>query len=962
MELFAGAGGLTAAVARLGRATCAPVEVARGVGAAGGESMDLRDDAVYKRLVRQVRTGKVRWLHGGPPCKTFSRARRTDRHGRVEALRSDRYPGGMPGCQTQLVMDGNLLARRMASLARAVQRAGGWWSIENPAKSYLWEFGPIRTLRKLPGVQFIIGDQCCFGGQYRKPTGWLGNAPFLPVLGRTCPGPPAHPAHPVLQGRAVTPDGRACWLTELAAEYPEGLCNQVAKAYDESFARAGDGSARAISMWTFGRNDPLEATKRQQREAQNNLCIGGLRDPADALLKVPGWGAVGARVRGALQGVVQRHSVAVAAVLASVGQPEAPGYGIEVLRAARVALAETLGIAVPPGGQGIWSEAVGALVQASGDPDIAVPRWLSTATPLGILHDIEACGIFPAVTPEEAAAAARGFADVDLQGVLSGNYTSYAENRDDADAELQRELHAGYVTAHHDRGVLESRHGPLELSRVGVLVKVKNNKKKVRLIHDLSRSGINQKVRLPERVVLPRLRDIIEFAGALLAQRTSAASVRCLVLDFKDAFKQLSVAPDEQRFLSGSWSKGWFVYQRLLFGIVCGPLLWGRVAACIMRATQALYPSHACRLACYVDDPFILAFGTDLEQQEIFAVSTLLWAALGFNLAWSKGHLGTEVDWIGAHVALDREAGRVVVSLPAEKRREALEGVQDLLRQGQRVRRKDLRQVTGRIEWIAGMLPQLRPFAQMLWAALASDGAGRQHIWAKQVAIPLKWFREFFSDSSAGLTRSVRVDPPNTVAVVAFDASPSGGGAVLWVVPATFQVNIASLMQVTPFAFMHASWSPTHCVAAGARRGQCADQARWETYCMVLAVHTWQKVIYATTGRPILIGDALGIMNAAVRFRSKDPTINIMLMELALVTAPIGADIEAIHIWSEVNEWADTLSRLDEQGVEIPEALTKVPRTACFAGPWRLLGRTATPPAGERQGCAPPSDAAGPYQ
>jgi len=96
---------------------------------------------------------------------------------------------------------------------------------------------------------------------------------------------------------------------------------------------------------------------------------------------------------------------------------------------------------------------------------------------------------------------------------------------------------------------LESVVGPLELSCVGVIVKPKAGGIKVRLIHDLSRSGVKHRIRLPERVVLPRLSDVIAATTALLATRSTKVALDLLVLDFRDAFKQLHVHPDEQRFL-----------------------------------------------------------------------------------------------------------------------------------------------------------------------------------------------------------------------------------------------------------------------------------------------------------------------------------------------------------------------------------------------------------------------------
>ena len=106
--------------------------------------------------------------------------------------------------------------------------------------------------------------------------------------------------------------------------------------------------------------------------------------------------------------------------------------------------------------------------------------------------------------------------------------------------------------------------------------------------------------------------------------RTSERLVEFVVLDFKDAFKQLRVHANERRYLAGRHSRGWFLYLRILLGIASGPLVWEHVAAAIMHATQSMappapnrlhYPHHqsnsgALNLACYVDDPFVTAHGT----------------------------------------------------------------------------------------------------------------------------------------------------------------------------------------------------------------------------------------------------------------------------------------------------------------------------------------------------------------
>ena len=152
LELFAGAAGLTRAVRVLGLPVHDPVDTHT---APGG--FDLLNPRDYRTIMGLVRSGRVKWLHGGPPCKTFSRARRRDHHAHVRVLRSDKYPAGLPGVQSAKLQEGNELARRMAKLAKAQQRVGGLWSIENPLHSFMWQFAPVAKLKRLPGVRLIPG-------------------------------------------------------------------------------------------------------------------------------------------------------------------------------------------------------------------------------------------------------------------------------------------------------------------------------------------------------------------------------------------------------------------------------------------------------------------------------------------------------------------------------------------------------------------------------------------------------------------------------------------------------------------------------------------------------------------------------------------------------------------------------------------------------------------------------------
>ena len=83
----------------------------------------------------------------------------------------------------------------------------------------------------------------------------------------------------------------------------------------------------------------------------------------------------------------------------------------------------------------------------------------------------------------------------------------------------------------------------------------------------------------------PRLTEVVADALDLMVpQRQSKGEY--MVLDIRDSFKQLRIQPSERRFLGGEALGGFIVYLVLIFGVESGPLLWGRVAAPLMRSLQ----------------------------------------------------------------------------------------------------------------------------------------------------------------------------------------------------------------------------------------------------------------------------------------------------------------------------------------------------------------------------------------
>ena len=126
----------------------------------------------------------------------------------------------------------------------------------------------------------------------------------------------------------------------------------------------------------------------------------------------------------------------------------------------------------------------------------------------------------------------------------------------------------------------------------------------------------------------------------------------------------------------------------------------------------------------------------------------------------------------------------------------------------------------------------------------------------------------------------------------------------------------------TPSAWTSAAWGREDEAVMESIIGKPDGQARWEAYMFLLAVRQWVRP--GLRGRITMVGDAEGILGSLTAFRSDDHVINDISKEMALVLAPLGFELEAIHIWGEENVMADDLSRIC-QGHAVPWKLWQVP-------------------------------------
>ena len=281
---------------------------------------------------------------------------------------------------------------------------------------------------------------------------------------------------------------------------------------------------------------------------------------------------------------------------------------------------------------------------------------------------------------------------------------------------------------------------------------------------------------------------------------------------------------------------GFFSYRTVLFGVGSGPLVWCRVAEWVMRSTQAWLGADRAQTNYFVDDPIIALRGTASQRRRL---------AMGACLREGVLRARSIVDWDPKSVV-----NKVEISLPAKKNAEILAALEELMDNAS----ADIRKLAGKESWVAGFLPQLKPFVRQLWASLYKDRSDQkvELVYKRQVWPALTWLRQFHQEHQQVLVKHLfLVDRLLDGLVLEVDASTTGGGAACWIDAR----HVAH--KNSPVAYVVTQWTEQDEELLGTKRGDPAHQATWEAF-MVLAIRHF--VTAEVRGRIVFIGDALGCL------------------------------------------------------------------------------------------------------
>ena len=297
------------------------------------------------------------------------------------------------------------------------------------------------------------------------------------------------------------------------------------------------------------------------------------------------------------------------------------------------------------------------------------------------------------------------------------------------------------------------------LNKLALFSKTKSDGSvKHRLVWDLRRSRVNLAVKRGERVVLPRLSDVVADLRELAATNRDEAFLSGT--DVSEVFHQVPLHGSERQFTVAALAGKYYIFKVLVFGSSSAPTVWGRYAAFLGRSMAAVVGTDPLRFQVYVDDPLYACLAEPCRAARIFSVA-LLWALVaGYPLAWHKTEGGSDLRWIGARITLCPT--NIKIRIPKDRVAELLGITTEFLRVSV-VGVRRLRSYAGILSFFAGMVPLFRPFLASIWAALPGANADGRHITrrvhVKRIRRALLWFRAFLVDVQGSLERMYPLRP-----------------------------------------------------------------------------------------------------------------------------------------------------------------------------------------------------------
>ena len=657
-----------------------------------GQHCDLLDDAVFQNVSNLAASGLIGAALAAPYCSKHSMA--TLRPNGPKPVRTPTALDGLPtnsALQDLEVQESAAVHDRARHILTLVASKGGIVVIENPLTSMTWLDSLMSAWIRAIAPYLAAAAACQFGADWQKSWLFCSNRPDILQIGLGC----NHPPHTHLNFAGLRlPDGT--FYSRLTACYPKQLAEALANVFAPFLSKRA--KQLTLDNWPTCLPSEFPAQPLYQRvedggglvstavwhTPQSTDFLGGLRKRWTARL---------------LQTGLHQHMLDQFAT----GSKDAPftdahlqGFLDDMLEILRVPESARQAVLDITPGQPFRLELWKLLLREMHDPDVKFLDELNTGVRLGVHNDIIASPLWPA-QPSTISD------DQDLIQCES-SWKSALDQPDVVWQLLQEEIDAGFIE--RVPGGLEQLQAEHSHTAVGKLGLVCADNRAPRLVVDSTVSGVTQNTSIPNRMLLPKISDVLQAAPTM----SSDLALTAFTLDVSKAHRRIKIAPEDQGLLCFWYQNVLFKSLTLNFGARASGYFWSRVAGLMVRTFHhILHVRHA--LFQYVDDLLVL-----LEKSTSpiwMCILTVTCQVLGIPMSWHKTDWGPSVTWIGWHI----NVSRWVVSITEDKRDKILNQINSLL-QVSRCDLKVLESLTGRLLWVSSLWESLRPLLGPLYQAM----------------------------------------------------------------------------------------------------------------------------------------------------------------------------------------------------------------------------------------------------
>ena len=429
-------------------------------------------------------------------------------------------------------------------------------------------------------------------------------------------------------------------------------------------------------------------------------------------------------------------------------------------------------------------------------------------------------------------------------------------------------------------------------------------------------SGVNDKCDPAERIVLPRLMDVV---SETLKKQKDNQLPTFAAIDIQDAFHNVPSGADKKytaaKAAMESGEEAFIIYDVLVFGSKSSPTIWGRFAAYLGRILCSVLPEMGVQI--YVDDPIFILPNDKEQAVHLLTLTLLILKVFGFPVKLEKADAGNKVRWIGATLesGLDDSSGPFVeVTIPQEKVEKLLSESRNFLK-APVVGVRQLRSYAGSMAFVAGLVPVLRPFLSPLWAALskgaANDGnpgrtgnAGQSRVagklvHTKRIAASLHWVIALLQGEHGKLKRRFDALRKDEGWEIVTDACPWGIGGILY-----------NCKDSIPQRWFSADLNAAVLDKFKAKKGDSGFNTAWEALALLTALRLWLPRLPKMLSVRVK-SDNVGALRMLLSLTSSSEPLGVIAREVALDIAGDNYQIsELVHVAGITNVAADALSRL----------------------------------------------------